>query len=260
MAIAIIGAAGFAGSFLSRRFRATGAEVVSVKRTTPLPTHHLDVVIDCNGDARRFWADENPSASFAASVTSVAERVVNLSCGRYVYLSSIDVYGALRGDRAAAREDAVIPSAGLDTYGFHKLLAERVVMFHNTAPLVLRLGTLLGPGLRKNPVYDAMNGAPIRQTPDSTLSLVTLDAVADVLEALLPRGATGIFNVTGNASITVEAMLRTVARHRGTEAAEFRYHGDLLHTEYDIAVDKICDIIPIPDSQTMLDQYLAHAE
>ena len=259
MRVAIIGSVGFVGGYLSGHFRDAGAEVIPVERLTPLPEEELDVVIDCNGDARRFWVNENPIDGFRASVQPVAERLARLKTAKYIYLSSIDVYGARTGDREASQEEAPLSLDGLDCYGFYKLLAERLVEFHAAEALILRLGTLIGPGLKKNPVFDAVNGDPIRQTSDSTLSLMSLEVLAEALDVLLETGAAGIYNITAEASISVVDMLELVSEALGKDADAFIFGSELSHTDYDISIAKISRVVAMPDSKTILKQYLSLA-
>ena len=257
MRILVVGAGGFVGGYLRSHFDRAGNEVVPVGRHTPLPADPVDVVVDCNGDARRFWANENPALSYCATVESTLSRLAALRAGRYVYLSSVDVYGAARGDRRATREDQPILLDGLETYGLHKHQAEQAVRDRATGPLVLRVGTLIGPGLRKNPVFDALHGDPIRQTPDSTLTLITLSKLAQAIDRLLAADAVGTFNVTASASMTVAAMLGQVARALGCPPGAFAFHDELLATAYDISVEKMSRLMALPDSAAMLAEYLA---
>jgi len=257
MRIIIVGAGGFAGGFLSDHFRRAGYEVVPIGRSTPLPETPADVVIDCNGDARRFWANENPDESYRVNVLSTAERVARLRYRKYVYLSTIDVYGPARSEPARNTEESPIAVDALDAYGLHKHLAEEAVRAKATDHLILRAGTLLGPGLKKNPVFDALDGAPIRQTLDSTISLITLRRFAEALHRLLERDAGGIFNVTASTSVDVATMLRRVDEALGRNAGSHAFHDDLLTTDYDITTDKVSAYLDLVDSETMLCEYLA---
>ena len=257
MIVAIIGAGGFLGGYLSRHFQESGAEIIAVSPTTPLPDRPLDVVVDCNGDARRFWANENPDESFRVNVLSTEKRIAELKYEKYVYLSTIDVYGPAQSDPGRNNEDSPIPVDALDTYGLHKHLAEEAVRAEAPHYLILRAGTLLGPGLKKNPVFDALNGSPIRQTPDSTLSLITVEKFAKALDRLLQAGAEGTYNVTANASIDVATMLRCVAEALGCDADDYSFHDELLTTKYDISVVKMSQHMVLSNSQTMLTEYLS---
>jgi len=252
----IVGAEGFVGRFLFGHFAAAGHTVTPIGRSSPLPGAAVDVVIDCNGDARRFWANENPVESYHANVVATIERMTTLNYRRYVYLSTIDVYGNARDDPAANTEDAPIALDGLETYGFQKYLSEQIVHHHMPGSLILRVGTLIGPGLRKNPIHDALNGLPIRQTPESTLSLITLGKLAEALYRLLAADAKGIFNVSAVAALDIATMLRRVADALGPDAASPAFHPELMTTAYDISVAKLSRYIDLPDSDSMLLDYL----
>ncbi len=255
MRIAIAGAAGFIGLFLARSLERRGATVVPLGRADPLPEDHFDAVVDANGDSRRFWANENPHESFQANVLSVSERMDRIRCGTYLYLSTIDVYGSRRGDKAENHEHASIDGLELETYGLHKWMAERIVLRQAERPLILRLGTVIGPGLKKNPVFDACNGGIIRQTPYSTLSLIDLATVEAVVWRLLDGGEWGIFNATSRESVTVQRALELVTGTTGR--SEYEYDDALLTTDYAINVDRLAALMPLPTAEEVLQGYLA---
>lgn len=255
MRVAVVGAAGFLGRFVAEDIARRGVSVVPILRSTPLPGGRFDAVVDCNGDSRRFWAERNPAESFQVNVASVCERLLRLRTDLYVFASTIDVYGGAAATRHATREDASAAPESMVTYGFHKYLAELTVRHHAQRALILRLGTLIGPGLKKNPVYDLLNGAPLRQTGDSTLSLIDLDHVARALWLLVSEGAEGVFNVTSTASITIEEITRRVVDATGRPSPP--PHPECLFTSYDIAVEKLSARMALPTSTEVLDRFLA---
>lgn len=253
--VVVIGAGGFLGGFLAARWERAGHAVIRIGRDDPLPAE-ADLVVDCNGDGRRFWANQNPAASFAANVTPVMARAASIRHRLYVLASTVDIYGRGRESQATSAETATIDPAQLDIYGFHKYLAEQVVARHAESFLILRLGTLIGPGLRKNPVFDALNGQPIRQTLDSTLHLLHLDVLGDRLDAILAAGSRGIFNISAAAPITIGHLVEMMAARLGRAATDFTMHSELITTRYDINIDKVAALGAMPTSEAMLAAYL----
>lgn len=253
--IVVIGAGGFLGGFLAARWEQAGRTVIRVGRDDSLPAE-ADMVVDCNGDGRRFWANQNPAASFAANVAPVMARTASIRHRLYVLASTVDIYGRGRESQATSAETATIDPAGLDVYGFHKYLAEQLVAHHAESFLILRLGTLIGPGLRKNPVFDALNGQPIRQTLDSTLHLLHLDVLGDRLDAILAAGGQGIFNISAAAPITVGRLLEMVAARQGRTIQDFTMHPELITTRYDVNIDKVAALGMVPTAEAMLAAYL----
>ena len=258
MRVGLVGGRGFIGGHLAGVLARAGYEVLPVQRDSAPPAGVLDFLIDCNGDARRFWANANPEESFRANVLSVSDRLSRWRYERYIYLSTIDVYGAGRGSVAATREDQSIAIEGLDTYGLHKFLAECLVMHHATQHLILRLGTVVGPGLKKNPLFDAVHGRQLRQTTDSTLSLVDLATIGQALVLLLETRAHGIFNLTARQPISIGQILALVRAGFGGTFVEPSFAPSLLHTRYDICTARVESHLPMPLPETIVNDFVTN--
>ena len=257
MRIGVVGARGFLGSQVASHLAAGGYDLLPITRDSGAPSA-LDVLIDCNGDARRFWAQENPGASFAANVETVRDRLSDLTFGLYLYCSTVDVYGAATASPAANRESSPLDPATMPTYGLHKFLAECLVRHHAADHLILRLGTLIGPGLKKNPIFDAAHGAPIRQTPDSTISLLHTDYAVRAMERLIEKGLTGVYNVTSSEAIAVADMVAMVDAATGRKA-EYIRPAEQIHTSYDISIGKISEHLELTSSAEMLEGFLENS-
>lgn len=257
MHIAVIGGHGFTGNALSLFLSAAGHVCTRIGRQDPLPEGPVDVLLDCNGEGRRFWANEHPEESYSRSVASVQARLGSVSCGVYVYLSTVDVYGQARGSRELSREEAEIDMDAIDTYARHKVMAESLVIENAGRPLVLRCGTLIGPGLRKNPVFDLLNDLPLRMTEDSTLSLLHTATLGRAIEVLLASGDSGTFNVAASAPIGIPALKKMIADKRGIDPAAFPEHEEKITTRYDVNVDKISARLEMPASEEAVAMFLA---
>lgn len=256
--VLVVGAEGFIGRRLLLACESWGWRASGLGKGQALPDTEFDVVIDCNGNSRRYWAIENPCQSLDVTVAALCKRLTSLRYKTYVYLSTIDVYGEQgRAGQKTSSEEASLSPEVVDTYGLHKILAEALVRHHAARMLIIRLGTAIGPGLRKNPVYDVLHDDPVRVTVDSTLSLVTVDYLARTLQALIAGGHTGIWNVTGSRSISIREMLDMVAKARNLDVSHFVWHENQIETCYDINMTKLAALGNVPDSQAMLSEYLA---
>jgi nucleoside-diphosphate-sugar epimerase len=188
--VAVVGANGFVGSAFGRLLeRAPDVTLVPITRESraAFRGQSFDVVIDASGNARRFFAEEHPTEEFDASVYQHLRTLHELPATLQVHVSSVDVYADLRSPDTT-REDTAIDVGAQSHYGFHKLLAEQVVRHYAKRWLIVRLAGMVGPGLRKNPVYDLLNGAPLRIHPDSQYQFMHTDAVARVVWDLVSRG------------------------------------------------------------------------
>ena len=215
MRVTVIGANGLVGSAFVRRLQACpDVELVAVTRANfdSLPARHSDIVIEAACNSKKFLANENPVAEFESSVTHRLKSLLKFTADLHVHISSVDVYDDLSSP-ATTREDVVIKPAGVSHYGWHKLLAEELVRHYAPRWLILRLAGMVGPGLRKNPVYDILHGHPLRVHPDSRFQYMATDDVARIAWELIGRGAAAeIYNLCGDGVITMRDIARLAAR------------------------------------------------
>ena len=128
MKIFVLGGQGFVGSAIVRRAQRRRHTVTVITRHNYASWRGqpCDLLINANGNSKKFLADQDPSGVFEASVTSVLRSLVDFPCKQYVYLSSIDVYPHV-DDCRMNRETAQIDFQLLSRYGLHKYLAEQLV-------------------------------------------------------------------------------------------------------------------------------------
>ena len=205
----VIGGRGFVGSAMAARARDLGLVVSAIGRDDygEAVGRRFDVVVFAAGNARRYLADRDPSADLDASVGAVYRALRDFPSERFVLASTVDVYPD-PSRLEATREDAPIDPARPSTYGFHKRLAELVTMRDAPGWLIVRLGQMLGPGLRKGPVFDALHGEPLRVSPASRYPFLRTSSVAELTFALLEAGATeAVYNVCGRGSVALADAL-----------------------------------------------------
>jgi nucleoside-diphosphate-sugar epimerase len=196
--ILVLGGQGFVGSAFGRLFAARGIAHESITRESYARAAGRagTILINASANSRKYLADRDWHADFEASVVSVARTLRDFTADLYVLISSVDVYNVL-DDPAQNGEDAVIDPFRLSTYGLHKYLAEACVRRHARRWLIVRLAGMVGPGLKKNPVFDVLHGRPLSIHPDSAYQFMSTDAAADVVWRLIEAGANGVVNVCG---------------------------------------------------------------
>jgi uncharacterized protein YbjT (DUF2867 family) len=100
-------------------------------------------------------------------------------------------------------EDAVVDPLRLSTYGFHKYVAEALVRRQAPHWLIVRLAGMVGPGLKKNPVFDVLHRRPLSIHPDSQYQFMSTDAVAEIVWHLIESGCMNqVVNVCGSGLIS----------------------------------------------------------
>lgn len=147
---ALVGATGFVGSTLGRQ-----AHFESKFRSTTIggiAGQHFDTVVCCAAPAQKWIANREPEAD-RRNIESLVSHLDGLSCGRFVLISTVDVFK----DSTGAVESTAVDEAGLHPYGLHRRQLEKFVSRRFAGSLTVRLPGLVGPGLRKNVVYDLLN-------------------------------------------------------------------------------------------------------
>jgi len=213
--IGIIGAGGFVGSAFVRQAAAAECEVVPITRAN-YEAHRgseFDVLVDAAGNSKKYLADEDPGEDFRRSVEHRLRTLLDFRAGVHLHVSSVDVYEDLTSP-ATTREDRVIDGPRSSSrYGFHKLLAEDLVRHYAGDWLVVRLAGMVGPELRKNPVFDILHDRPLRIHPDSRYQYMLTDDAARIALRLVSDGARReTINVCGSGVISPKHIAELAGR------------------------------------------------
>lgn len=208
-----------------------------------------DVLVNVNGNSKKFLAAEQPALEFDLSVRSVVRSLYDFPADKYVYISTVDVYTDF-SDNAASAENVNIDNKKQSPYGFHKWLAEQYVKKVCDKWLITRLGGMVGAGLKKGPIYDLLNGEKLWVHPDSRYQYIPTKTVGAVIRALLEKNIENeIFNVCGKGTVS----LREAAELIGV-LPEFNSAADRQH--YEINNEKLCKIFDVPETKESVFEYL----
>ena len=187
--IYIVGGAGFVGSAYARLCARRGLAhtVITRKNAAALAGTSCDILINANGNSHKGLADCEPLREFDMSLRSVAETLASFKARTYVFLSSGDVYpDPSKPDTTA--ESQILDLARMSRYGLHKYLAEQLVIGSHPDWLVMRMGGFVGPGIRKNAVFDILRGDKVWLAPDAQLQFIHTDSAAKLVMELLEKG------------------------------------------------------------------------
>lgn len=247
--IFILGGKGFVGSAFARHCRRSGLShtVIDIDNYRDHVGGGCEIFINANGNSKKFLAREDPVREFRESVESVRTSLVDFKAERYVHLSTGDVYPDCSSPETT-REDMEIDIALQSPYGFHKYLAEQCVRHAAKRWLIIRMGGFVGPGLKKNPVYDILHGGPLWVDPESRLEYLHTDENARILFELINRGLEGeVVNVCGKGKVKLSEVMDAVGRTVEVKPGSPRI-------TYDVSIDKLEKILPVPESRkTVLD-------
>lgn len=195
----VIGGKGFVGSAIVAEARQRGYRTVVVDKDEYASAigASCDLLINANGNSRKYLAAKDPGQEFDLSVRSVLHSLHDFKTNHYVHLSTIDVYPNHQ-DPAANTEDTPIDEKAISPYGFHKHLAENIVRYYAPRWTIVRMGGFVGPKLWKNSIHDLLTGANLKVHPDSVYQyLHTADLARLLFDLLATASSQEVWNISG---------------------------------------------------------------
>lgn len=147
---ALIGFSGFVGCTLLKQ-----AQFEAIYRSTNIGEiggRTFDTVVCAGAPAQKWIANREPEADLK-NIDGLIAHLKGLKCNTFVLISTVDVFNSPIG----VDEEAPVYEAGLHAYGLHRRMLEKFVQSHFANHLVVRLPGLVGPGLRKNVIFDFLN-------------------------------------------------------------------------------------------------------
>lgn len=137
----LLAAGGYTGTFNSANFQ-------------EMRGRHFDEVVCCGISATKWQANKDPAADLAR-IEALLDVLDTVEVGHFTLISTIDVYP---DPAARLDEEGLLVNADNHPYGRHRLLAERRIAARFPRCLIVRLPALFGPGLKKNIIFDLLNG------------------------------------------------------------------------------------------------------
>lgn len=209
----------------------------------------FDIVINANGNSRRFWANTHPMEDFIISTESVYTSIVDFKFGLYIYISSSDVYEDHTSPYSTKENISIAPDM-LSSYGMHKYFSELLVRKHVKNYLIFRSSMILGNNLAKGPIYDAMYHEPLFISKDSELQMITTKAIAEIIGTLISKKYThDVFNIGGIGAFSFTRLDQYIP-------GPHTYRSDAEKQQYDMSVAKIMKLYPLKTSEEYLREFL----
>lgn len=150
MTNALIGYSGFVGSTLRKQ-----AQFDALYRSgniAEVDGQSFDTVVCAAAPAQKWIANRDPEAD-RQTIEGLIGHLARLQCQTFILISTVDVFKS----PMVVDEDTPVDESGLHAYGLHRRMLEKFVEDHFARHLIVRLPGLVGPGLRKNAVYDLLH-------------------------------------------------------------------------------------------------------
>jgi nucleoside-diphosphate-sugar epimerase len=247
----IIGGKGFVGSAFARICQASVRpySIITRENYTKFVGRKCSIIIDANGNSKKWLATREPLQDFDASVRSVRAGLEDFKYDIYVYLSSCDVYPDCSSPLATS-EGMEIDVSKQSHYGFHKYLAEQCIRHIASKWLIIRFGGFVGSGLKKNAIYDILNGGPLWLDPESELQFMHTDKAAEIVLGLLDKGIyNDVFNVCGRGLIKLQEVIDAIGLKVPVQAGS-------PHVRYSVNIEKLSKFIDIPETRSTVLEFV----
>ena len=211
MRIGIIGYKGFVGSAFYKVFSSDKkCEVVGIGREeySKLIGEHFDIIINANGNSSKILAERDPKKDFEMNVITTLNSLFDFVCDHYVYISTIDVYSR-KDNRASTKEDTTITSEGLSNYGCSKYFGELIAKKYAKRWMILRLGGMIGEGMKKGPVFDILNLHKLFVSSKSRFQFINTNEVANTAKLLIEKGIWNeTYNIVGDGNMELSEIAK----------------------------------------------------
>ncbi len=244
--MAVVGGTGFVGSAFVRWAKEHGVECVVLQRDDdPSSVRGCDLLIDANGNSSKLLATRDPLQDFAATVASVRRRVEAIQPQRYIYLSSCDVYPDCSRPASTEESQPLVPGQQ-SPYGFHKRMAEECVQHAAGSWLILRLGGMVGPAMRKNAIFDILHGDRMFLAPESRLQFMHTNDVARLAMEIARRVPTNeVYNLCGRGTVSLGEVLTWVGRDVSVEPRAPA-------VTYDVSLRSVLRVVEVPSTESTI--------
>lgn len=146
----LIGSSGYVGSTLLKQnpfdalYRSTNISEIHGKS--------FATVVCSAAPAQKWIANREPVAD-RTNIELLISHLEKIHCNKFILISTVDVFM----DSVGVDEKTAIAEDHLHPYGLNRRLLEKFVENHFVKPLIIRLPGLVGPGLRKNVIFDFLN-------------------------------------------------------------------------------------------------------
>lgn len=150
MGNALIGFSGFVGTTLLKqacfesRYRSTNIGDIDGR--------FFDTVVCAGAPAQKWIANREPEQD-QQRIEGLIGHLETVRCGTFILISTVDVFANPIG----VDESTTVVEEGLHAYGLNRRLLEKFVERNFENHLIVRLPGLVGPGLRKNVIFDFLN-------------------------------------------------------------------------------------------------------
>lgn len=196
---ALIGSTGFVGQTLLRE-RSFDALYHSTD-IHEIAGQNFELLICAGVKAVKWYANQHAEED-RLGIDALIEHLKTVQARRFVLISTVDVFA----HPLDVYEDTKPSRDGLCPYGLNRLYLEHFVQEHFPDALIVRLPGLVGPGLKKNVIFDLLNHNCLDAVNAADcFQFYPMRELNNDLNRLLAHNVTGVVHLTA-APVTVQEV------------------------------------------------------
>jgi hypothetical protein len=147
---ALIGFSGFVGGTLLKQTSFT--HLYRSTNIGEIRNKSFDTVVCAGAPAQKWVANRDPEADHQ-KIAELISHLKSITCKHFILISTVDVFK----NPVGVDEDTIVDVDGLHAYGNNRRLLEEFVENNFSNSLIVRLPGLVGPGLKKNVIFDFLH-------------------------------------------------------------------------------------------------------
>lgn len=201
----VLGGNGLIGSSIIKELLKKKQRVFNINRTNykKFINKRCDIFIYANGNSNKYFAKQYPFLDFELSVSTVIKSINDFHFQKFIFLSSCDVYDKI--SKTNTSENTLITKSN-NSYGKNKYIAESIVKSYCNKWLIIRMGPLIGPNLKKNAIFNLINNKKVYANISSKSSFILTETVSKILLKLIDINKNEIFNISARDSISFKII------------------------------------------------------
>lgn len=220
MTTALIGHTGFVGSNIAKSLGEF--EGFNSKNFQEMAGRSFDLIICSGVQAVKWWANQNPEEDWR-QISRLLDVLKDTQAKKFVLISTVDVYQTPIG----VDETSNIDEAGLHAYGLHRWRVEQFVRDRFAACWTARLPGLFGSGLKKNLIFDLLNGKSLDGfDARSSFQFYNLNRIGADL-AVMRSAAPDTYNFAVEPVTVAEVITRITGRRYDHQTENQPMHYDM---------------------------------
>jgi len=152
----LIGYTGLVGSILKKKFDFNF--FFNSKNISQIKGKQFDLIVCAGANAEKWKANKYPKKD-KENILYLIESLKKIKCKKFILISTVDVFKIPNN----VYENTLIDENCLNAYGYNRRLLEKFIEKNFKNRIIVRLPALVGPGLKKNIVFDFHNQHNINQ-------------------------------------------------------------------------------------------------